>query len=82
MELKTQTISESLPSPTISHKRQAAFSLWRGTRLQPMDEGRQLGPGTVEGAPRGAPAPAALPPARAADDQTPPLGTRVDEKGK
>jgi hypothetical protein len=35
IELRTETLSQLLPDPTVTHKRQGAFSLWRGTRVEP-----------------------------------------------
>ena len=36
--LRTRDISETLPLPEVAHKRQGAFSLWRGARVTPPDE--------------------------------------------
>ncbi len=33
LQLKSELFAEPLPDPTVSHKRQAAFSLWRGTKV-------------------------------------------------
>jgi hypothetical protein len=54
IELASRTIAEELAMPTVQHKRQGAFSLWRGTAVDVDDPRREL---------PAAPAPAALPPA-------------------
>jgi hypothetical protein len=38
LEISSRTIAEELSLPTVSHKRQGAFSLWRGTRVELGDE--------------------------------------------
>ena len=82
IELKTQPLSEPLPAPVVTHKRQGAFSLWRGTRVQVPDASRALpAAGGTSGAPGlnggggggGGDDARALP--AAAPDATPPLGT-------
>lgn len=78
IELKSRTITEQLAAPTVGHKRQGVFSLWRGTRLEPPkgelppateQEPRELLPATQK----------ALPTRRAPpgleDDVTPAEGT-------
>ena len=35
IEIASRTIAEELALPTVTHKRQGAFSLWRGTKLDP-----------------------------------------------
>ncbi len=44
LEIASRTIAEELAMPTVSHKRQGAFSLWRGTKLDapPGDDQKQL----------------------------------------
>lgn len=73
IELKTTSLGELLPNPTVTHKRQGAFSLWRGTRVEPGTERPQLPPPAVDerNGGRGA---RALPPRRpgGTDDDTGP----------
>ncbi len=60
LEVKGRSIAEELALPTIGHKRQGAFSLWRGTPLEERPtEAAQL--------PAGKAAPLQLPPAGEAD---------------
>ncbi len=75
IELKTEPIGEPLPSPVVTHKRQGAFSLWRGTRVQPQLEER-----AARQLPSAAP-PQLPPPQKQADDQTPPLGLELRADG-
>lgn len=42
LEIASRTIAEELAMPTVSHKRQGAFSLWRGTKLDVGDDKKQL----------------------------------------
>ncbi len=58
VELATRTIAEELAMPTVQHKRQGAFSLWRGTAVDADVAPRQLPAGTARPAnpPRGLPA--------------------------
>ncbi|MDP2342087.1 MAG: hypothetical protein Q8O67_14110 [Deltaproteobacteria bacterium] len=45
IEIASRTIAEELAMPTISHKRQGAFSLWRGTKIDPpLEEAKALPP--------------------------------------
>jgi hypothetical protein len=68
IELKTQPLGEPLPAPVVMHKRQGAFSLWRGTKVPaPPDASRAL-PAPVDD--RALPAPSS---------DTPPLGTQSVE---
>jgi hypothetical protein len=43
LELAARSIAEELAMPTVQHKRQGAFSLWRGTSLD-VDEGKRALP--------------------------------------
>ncbi len=55
VELRTREISETLPLPEVAHKRQGAFSLWRGAKVTPPDD-RTL-PNAAAPAGRALPAP-------------------------
>jgi hypothetical protein len=88
VELKTETIGEQLTNPTVTHKRQGAFSLWRGTKVQAVEE-RPLLPPATERAENGAgdgrralppPADAQKPSAPDTSDTDPDLDIR-DEAG-
>lgn len=54
LEIASRTIAEELSMPTVSHKRQGAFSLWRGTKVEaPVDEKKQLpAPASTDKAPK------------------------------
>lgn len=54
VELRTRDISETLPLPEVTHRRQGAFSLWRGAKVTAPEERALLAPA--------APPPRALPP--------------------
>jgi hypothetical protein len=54
IELKSRDIVEELEMPTVAHRRQGVFSLWRGTRVEATDEDKRL-PAPI--APRELPAP-------------------------
>lgn len=69
LEMRTETVGSPLPSPSVSHKRQAAFSLWRGTKVAPPDERLLAAPDAAM--PRLPAASSAEPPGT----ETPPLGT-------
>jgi hypothetical protein len=58
LELKGRTIVEELEMPTVTHKRQGVFSLWRGTRVESPEDPRQLAAATKK----------QLPPASKKDD--------------
>lgn len=81
VELKTETLGNPLPAPSISHKRQGAFSLWRGTKVAP-DEKALAAPAAPPVPQLPSPSPSSpSSPSRAAkqdppqETQTPPLGT-------
>jgi hypothetical protein len=38
LQMRVEAQGEPLPAPSVSHKRQAAFSLWRGTKVAPPDD--------------------------------------------
>lgn len=64
VELRTRDVSETLPLPEVAHKRQAAFSLWRGAKVATPD---------VRALPSPVAAPArALPAAERAGSKAPP----------
>lgn len=60
LEIRGRSIAEELAMPTVTHTRQGAFSLWRGTRVEEPTALPQL---AAPGA-----APAQLPPAQPRDD--------------
>ncbi len=84
LELKGRTIADELAAPTVAHKRQGVFSLWRGTKVEPQKLPQLPPPPLVQG---GSALPAArhavaeheraLPPRRRSqdDDVTPAEGT-------
>jgi hypothetical protein len=73
IELKTQTFGDPLPAPVVMHKRQGAFSLWRGTRVPAPADGSRALPAPPPDESRALPS----------HDQTPPLGTEsVEANGK
>jgi hypothetical protein len=80
VELATRTIAEELAMPSVQHKRQGTFSLWRGTAVdEPDDKKRLPAPAQPPTAalPEPAKRPATLPPADAIDvdvDDSPPAG--------
>lgn len=73
LELQGTPISETLAHPTISHQRQGAFSLWRGTHVQPSAE-RALPPAAASSS-TGAPA-------RLLGGDTPSPDPRGEDKGR
>lgn len=73
VELKTSAVGELLPNPTVTHRRQAAFSLWRGTKVEPTQERPQLPAPGNEDDRNGARTARALPP-RSASVATSPSG--------
>src|SRR5690606_11172377 len=42
VELETRTLTEELGEPSVVHRRQGVFSLWRGTRVEPEEEDPRL----------------------------------------
>lgn len=42
LELKTRTLTDELSEPTVVHRRQGVFSLWRGTKVEPDDDQQRL----------------------------------------
>lgn len=42
VELKSRSVVEQLEMPTVGHRRQGVFSLWRGTRVEVPEEDKQL----------------------------------------
>ena len=78
IELRSRSIAEELAMPTVAHKRQGAFSLWRGTKVDAAPTQPQLPPSSSSSLP--APPtmpqlpPAQRPPARDATDTTGDVG--------
>jgi hypothetical protein len=57
LEVKGRSIAEELALPTVTHKRQGAFSLWRGTKLEEASSSApQLPPPSTSSAPAQLPA--------------------------
>jgi hypothetical protein len=44
IEVRSRSVAEELSMPTVSHKRQGAFSLWRGTKVEAPPAAPQLAP--------------------------------------
>ena len=65
IEIRSRSIAEELAMPTVTHKRQGAFSLWRGTSVEPSSSSSSSAP-QLPPAPSATPA---LPPARRPADQ-------------
>lgn len=42
VELETRTLYEELGEPTVVHRRQGVFSLWRGTKVEPEEDEQRL----------------------------------------
>lgn len=42
IELKTRTLQDELTEPTVVHRRQGMFALWRGTRVEPEEDEQRL----------------------------------------
>jgi len=52
IEIASRTIAEELAMPTVGHKRQGAFSLWRGTKVDPpIEDAKQLPPSSSSSEP-------------------------------
>lgn len=52
LDLKARDLASALESPTIGHRRQGIFSLWRGTKVEQKPEPRALGDGAAQDARR------------------------------
>ena len=72
LEMKTEGLGSPLPDPTVSHKRQAAFSLWRGTKVAaPNDKSLPAPPPMPQ-----------LPAPSSGGGETPALGTPANDRTK
>ena len=89
VELKGKSIAESLEAPTITHRRQGMFSLWRGTATEERKASELAAPASekkplmLAGRPDTAPPP--LPRPRPKDDDTgqrSPEGSAKPERGE
>ncbi|MCC7075297.1 MAG: hypothetical protein IT383_28550 [Deltaproteobacteria bacterium] len=49
VELRTRDVSETLPLPEVAHKRQGAFSLWRGAKVAAPEARPLLAPAAAPG---------------------------------
>lgn len=52
LEIASRSIAEELAMPTVSHKRQGAFSLWRGTNVGDAADNKALPPASDSSAPK------------------------------
>ena len=70
LEVASRSIAEELAMPTVTHRRQGAFSLWRGTKLDPAGDGDApaLPPATAPNKQLPAPSTTPASPTRAADE--------------